>query len=336
MTRRGAISIRKCLGFLAAGVLALAACQPVAGDLPVTPSAKPIIVGQPDTPTGFRGGVLVGLGPKLSIGQRVNDWRWELPLAAADGFEASIGFTSELLATNCENFPAHLDCPLPNETVLLFHLSALYDLDQPVSFGQAATSDHVEVYRSGPGRQDSSIATSVPQSDVSTHCLVIAALEDDRTVSEGHFADHSGTGLWTIVVEGDETVRCDAPAYSGPWWPVDDDGPIASDCALPWLTDKPQLYAQGVDAASVDLWAVLPRCGLPGESYAVFAVDGVLQGGEGVLSPYRIPATAAPGIVVPVDDPGGWLRVLVATVPEDGGSPKLHTSRPWPPTELSR
>lgn len=278
----------------------------------------------------------MGLGPKLSIGQRMNDWRWGLSMAAADGFEASIGFTSELMAANCEDFPAHLDCPLPNETVLLFHLSALYDLDQPMSFDQAATSDQVEVYRSGTELQDISIVTSVPRSDVGTHCLLIAALEDDRTVSEGQFADHSGTGLWTIVVEDDETVLCDAPAYSGPWWPVDDDGPIARDCALPWLTDQPQLYAQGVDSASTDLWAVLPRCGLPGESYAVFAVDGVLQGGGGVLSPYRIPATAAPGIVVPVDDPGEWLRVLVATLPQDGGRPRLHTSRPWPPTELSR
>lgn len=335
--RRDAVLICKYLGMLAAGVLALAACQPAAGDPPVLTNAKPIVVGQAGNPTGFRGGVLVGLGPELSIGQRVSNWRWELPKAAADGFEASIGFTSEVLDANCENFPAHFDCPLPDETVLRFHLSALYDLDRRVSFRQAAaSSDRVEVYRSGTDLQHVSIAASVPQSDIGTHCLLIAALEDDPTIAEGQFADHSGTGVWTIVVEGDGPVHCDAPAYSGPWWPVDADGPIAGDCALPWLTDQPQLYAQGMDSTSANLWAVLPRCGPPGESYAVFAVDGVLQGGKDVLSPYRIPATDAPGIVVTVNDPGGWLRVLVATFPQDGERPRLLTSRPWPPIELSR
>lgn len=279
----------------------------------------------------------MGVTPELLVGQRVSDWRWELPEVDADEVEASIRLTTELWDANCEDFPAHLACPMPEETVLGFHLSALYDFDRRVPFRQDdITSDWVEVYRFATGLQEGRIDALLPRSDIGTHCLLVAMLEDDPTVVEGQFADHSNPGVWTIVVEGDRPNHCGAPAYSGPWWPANDDGPIAGDCAEPWLTDQPQTYAQGVDLSSAEVWAVLPRCGAPGESYAVFAVDGVLQGTDDVLSPFQIPATDAPGVVVPIDDPGGWLRVLVATLPQDGRGPRLLKSRPWPPNEASR
>lgn len=328
------VAICKRLGLVAAGALVLAACQLTAGDPPAETGTEPILVDEAATPTGFRGGVLVGVGLELSIGQRVKGWRWELPEVVTDGVEASIGFTSELLDANCESFPAHLACPTPDETLLGFHLSALYDFDRRVPFRRdGTTSDRVEIYRSGTGRQQDSITAELPRAGVGLHCLLIAALEDDATVVEGQFADHSNTAIWTVVVEGDQPSHCDAPAYSGAWWPVNDDGPIAGDCAEPWLTDQPQVYARGVDPASGGLWAVLPRCGPPGESFAVFAVDGVLQGTDDILSPFRIPATDAPGVVVPVDDSEGWLRVLVATLRQEDQDPSFLKSRPWPPSK---
>ncbi len=333
------------VGLSVAAALLAAACQaptrPAAtasSSSSVPPSrVASVVVGQVAPPTGFRGGVLTGIGLTFDPGEGVEDWAWKLPAVAPEHVAATVRFTTELLNLNCESFPARLACPAPEDAVLLHRLSGLWDLDRRVVFqGVGGTSGRVDIYRAGPGRQEDDVDFALPGAERGAHCLVLAAFEDDATIVEGQFPDHSNSGLWLVSVGSDDPDRCGAPDYEGRWWPMDEDGIVLGDCAEPFLTDRPRQYAAGVAADTDGLWAVLPRCGTPGTSFAVFAVDGVLQGAGDTLAPFRIPATDAPGVVVPVDRSDGWLRVLVAARrPGNDHGPRVLRSRPWLPNGMA-
>lgn len=278
---------------------------------------------RPGEATGFRGGVLAGINVDLTPGKLVDDVTWNVD--TAEPIRASITLITQLLDSNCEDFPTDLACPTREETILRHHLSALVNFDRRLVLEGTQAGDSVSVVHKGPGRLSDTFAATIPPL-ADDLCLVVGAFEDEAVITRGQFADHSVTGLTVGSAEPDD-VRCDAPPLTGDWWPIDADQVLPGECALPFLTREARSYASQIPEAATGVFAVLPHCGE--ESFAVFAVDGVLQGRDDPLPPVRLPTSEGLGMVIPVDPPEGSLRVVVVTPPHGDQPPDTGASRPF-------
>lgn len=261
---------------------------------------------------GYRGGIRTAVGFELLEGTRAEYWSWYLTEESSDSAEAAVSFSMELLESNCEDFPAFLSCPARDDAVVSYRLSVLLDFHQRLELQDASgDADLLELVYTGPERQDDTIGVILPTLQAGEHCLLIAALEDDAAIVGGQFSDHSNTALFVISVGERGASGCDADPLRGPWWPVDSAGSVG-DCGLPFLTENPGLYAREVPASSQALWAVLPRCGEnTDQSVVVFAINGILQGEDDLLAPFKLPEFEGTGIVVPVAQPGDSVRVMI-------------------------
>lgn len=326
-----ASSIRRC-GFilLVVGAMLVGACTATSSSSDTTSSSDTSNGSDRLNLTGYRGGVRTSVGLDLPEQSRIENWRWDITEEAADQpTNAKIIFTSELLDQNCENFPAFLSCPPAEDAVVAYRVSALLDLDQRLQLSIANEAhDQIRLRYAGPGPREDTLDTNLPPLNLGTHCLLIAAFEDDHLIVTGQFPDHSNAAFFLLAAGGNREATCNAPPWTGPWWPVDSAGPIQGDCAYPFLTNEPLSYSSSVPIGARGLWAVLPRCGPDTEqSFAVFAVGGVLQGREDQLAPFRLPKFEGLGIVVPVETLNSPIRVLIVTQPGDGPTSVGH-SRP--------
>lgn len=277
--------------------------------------------------TGYRGGIRTAVALEISPGVRLEDWRWKVGDHAAHPIEGTTKLSVQLLELNCDSFPGSLPCPTPEQTLVVYRFSALLDMRDRLELvhGDVLSEGPRLVFSHKEG-MEAEMTLQLPSLEPGEHCVLIGAFEDDATVVEGQFPDHSNAALFMVDVGESAEPRCDVPALNGTWWAVSPDGPI-QECGLPFLTEEPRLYAPDLTAVG-GLWAVLPTCGQQvNDPLVVFAVDGVLQGSSDALSPMSVPQLKDSSIVIPVDDPGKALRVMVVDRPTIGPTTVRH-SRP--------
>lgn len=319
-------SVSNRFGAIALFVLLSVGCSPT----PSLPSPTPnsTATSPLGAPTGFRGGVLTGVTLEIPGARIPNDWTRAIQ---AEGFSigegATVRFTSKLLDATCENFPASLPCPNPTDAVLSFHVSALLDFEQvvPVLDEFSGAQMEASVNHAGTGRMDTVVPLDLPPLLLGRHCLLIAALEDDATIIEGQFPDHSNVAIFLLQVGDDGPNFCQPQSVASRVSDLAVDGAV-SPCGYPFLTSNPSEYTDD-QVTEGSLWAVLPACGEVNS--VVFSVDGILQPADSPLGPRVFPVGGGNGAVIPITPPEpSIMRAITVSISPDRDVPHAGYSRP--------
>jgi len=318
-------SVRNRVGAIALLVLLSLGCSPTSSVPSSTPSstgASPLGV-----PTGFRGGVLTGVTLEIPGARIPNDWTRAIQAEGPSiGEGAMVRFTSKLLDATCENFPASLPCPAPEEAVLGYRISVLLDLNESVPApGPMGTRNGYSFTHAGASRMETVVPLDLPPLPRGRHCLLVAALEDDMTIIEGQFPDHSNIAMFWLQVGEENVDFCHAQMVASPVLDLAPQGPVAS-CAYPFLTTEPGDYTKD-SVSGRGLWAVLAEC--EDTTSVVVAVDGILQSAAQPLGPRLLPAGEGNGVAYAIDAPNqSTIRALTVSTSSVNDAAHTGYSRP--------
>lgn len=259
-----------------------------------------------ETPSGFRGGVLLGL--KLLVPRSPTKGIYHVNKSQLGRLK--IRSAGKLGSPAC-NSAATLPCPSREEAVVMMRISALLDL-RPVAMGNTGgATTNFRITAEGPESQDLSL--HLPRVQRGRHCLIVALTEDARPVIENQLPQHRIGVLFWLQVGAETENRCPLPSAHSDLRRVssiDTEGA----CGAPILSIHPdRMYLDRTVQQSKDLWAFFPNCGQT--ILAIFIRNGRLLGRRAALSPFATPSTATMALPLISLRPS-WYQVLSVYRPQ--------------------
>jgi hypothetical protein len=271
--------------------------------------------------TGFRGGVRTGIG--MSLAGVPAEGYGRIAVTTAGPIDGTAVWTVAVLEPTCDQFPANLSCPSPEETRLLFRASAVLDFRTPVEIDGATVAP---VRHNGPGESTVKLPIHLPSLGKGRHCVLLALLEDEATVVDGQFPDHGSVALFVIDNNGDEPNHCNPRVGELPGTAFVPESGSMGRCGPPTLSGVPSDTpdAEGTVSATISL------CG---DSTTIsFAHNGQLLGSDTPYPPFLTTGYTdqTVGLVGMLPDlPSGWWRVISVSVNPTGPSNALVSRPRW-------